>query len=116
MFLHTFVLAASVLAPATLGTPLARPRNVLGRSAIASSSSSPSVHNDVFSLHGRGIMSSHLGQNTPSDDSVPVASVLAAELASSNSSASNSTAVNLTNPVGILGAGAFAAHSHEDFS
>ena len=108
MLLLTFVLAASTVAPSAYGKTSSSRRSVFGRAPTASSLS-PSAHNDVFGLHGRSIMSSHLdGQASSSDDSVSVASILAAQLAASNATMSaNSTSVNLTNPVGILGAGAF---------
>ena len=101
-------LAASLLASSADGKPLAsRPRKVVGRATIPSTLSPSAHHHDVFSLHGRGILSTHLdSQSAISDDSIPIASVLAAELASSNSSSSNSSSsMNLTDPVGILGAG-----------
>ncbi|KZV71074.1 hypothetical protein PENSPDRAFT_684941 [Peniophora sp. CONT] len=110
MLLRTSVVAALVLASWSDGKPVRFPnsRRAFARASSDSSSSlSPFAHqHEVFSLHGRGIISSHLDEQDVPDDSILIASALAAELASPNSSMSNSTSMNLTDPVGILGAGA----------
>lgn len=75
-------------------------QSISARSPSTVSSQSPTVGGDVFALHGRGIISSHLDSQGMLSGDLPVAQSLAAGV-----SAANASTANLTDPVGILGAG-----------
>ncbi|VDC00494.1 unnamed protein product [Peniophora sp. CBMAI 1063] len=86
------------------GKPLSPPPRIIFARSVTTATSlleSPSISGDIFALHGHNLIANHLDEQGMPPGDLPAAQSLVLD-----AFASNTSAANLTDPVGILGAGA----------